>query len=287
MTIKIKVSAGFSGVLPTGSYQNSRPSFAADVEMELKEGVSVGESIDKLQDVLHKICYDKFQSVAEQARIDLVKSQKANIRFSTIKDENGNDIQVPSVSSIANYDKTFDLPPEELQQYASQGNLADAQGRWYIQTGVWETDLTKIPNTFTDLAILKKGNLRLSPLVWNFPAFLEKHKISGMVEGKKCWSVKHRFAGTPDIQSLIWEGKKTLGDWKRTPSKEHFRQLGGYVIALEEMNPNEPPYEALMLIGVNPDNQQGFSKPMTTTEVAQCKDMFLAARKEFYKLYLV
>lgn len=284
--MKLKISSGFSGVLPSGSYANMKPAFSAEVEYEFS-GADLYEEITRRQSELHEICLQKFQSVAEQARIDLVKSQKANIRFSTIKDENGNDIQVPSVSSIANYDKTFDIPPEELQQYASQGNLADAQGRWFIQTGVFETDLTKIPNTFTDLAILKKGNLRLSPLVWNFPAFLEKYKISGLVEGQKCWSVKHRFAGTPDIQSLIWEGKKTLGDWKRTPSKEHFRQLGGYVIALEEMNPNEPPYEALMLISVNPDNQQGFSKPMTTTEVSQCKAMFLDCRKEFQKLYLV
>lgn len=286
--MKIKVKADFGGVLPTGQFQNQRLSFGAEIEYETDRlGIDALDEVKLRQDDLHRVCYEKFVSCAEQARVDLIKSQKANIRFNTIKDENGNDIQVPSVSSIANYDKTFDMPEEELQQYAAQGNLADAQGRWYIKTGIWETDLTKIPNTFTDLAILKKGNLRLSPLVWNFPAFIEKYKITDMVEGKHCYSVKHRFAGTPDIQSLMWDGKKTLGDWKRTPDKSHFRQLGGYVIAMEEMHPELPKYEALMLIGVNPDNQQGFSKPITTTEVEQCKGMFLQARAEFKKLFLI
>lgn len=286
--MRLKISSGFSGVLPSGSYANMKPAFSAEIEYEY-EGSEEGlqQNISANQEMLHKICMDKFNSVAEQARVDLVKSQKANIRFYTIKDENGNEIQVPSVSSIAGYDKVFDMPPEELQQYASQGNLADAQGRWYIQTGVFETDLTKIPNTFTDLAILKKGNLRLSPLQWNFPAFIEKMKITDIKEGEFCYSVKHKFAGTSDIRSCMWDGKKTLADWKRTPSKDHFKQLGGYIIAEEEMHPNEPPYEALMLIGANPDNQQGFSKPLTTTEVSQCKAMFLDCRKEFQKLYLV
>jgi hypothetical protein len=284
--MKLKISSGFSGVLPSGSYANMKPAFSAEVEYEFS-GADLYEEITRRQSELHEICLQKFQSVAEQARIDLVKSQKANIRFYTIKDENGNEIQVPSVSSIANYDKTFDMPPEELQQYASQGNLADAQGRWFLQRGVFETDLTKIPNTFTDLAILKKGNLRLSPLVWNFPAFIEKMKITDIKEGEFCYSVKHRFAGTSDIRSCMWDGKKTLADWKRTPSKDHFKQLGGYIIAEEEMHPDEPPYEAIMLIGVNPDNQQGWSKPMTTTEIDQCKSMFLSCRKEFQKLYLV
>lgn len=283
--IDIVLKADCGGVLPTAPYQNQRVGFGAEIRMKYC-GDNYLQFIEDNQKEVYKICYARFQSVAEQARIDLIKSQKANIRFYPVIDADGTEAQFPSVTSITNYDKTFDMPPEELQQYASQGNLADRQYRFFLKTGIWETDLSKIPDTFTDLAILKKGNLRLSPLVWNFPAFASKY-ITEIKEGRFCYSLKHRFAGTSDIRSCMWEGMKTLADIKRTPDRSQFRQLAGYVIAEEEMYPNEPPYEALMLISANPDNQQGFSKPLTTTEVSQCKAMFLDCRKEFQKLYLV
>lgn len=284
--MKLKISSGFQGVLPTGSYSNMRPSFSAEIEYEF-DGDAQTE-ISKQQTMLHDICFKKFQAIAEQARIDLVKSQKANIRFHTIKDEEGKDIQVPSVSSIASFDVDLpDMPEHELQQYASQGNLADLQCRHYLSTGAWESDLVKIPETFTDLRVLSNGNLKLDPLVFNFPAFVEKFKISGMVEGKFCSSLKHKFAGTPDIQTLYMDGKKYLADWKRTPVKGHFRQLALYLICMKETYPDEKPYDGLMLIPVKSDTAQGFSKPMISMEVAQWEAAGLKAREQFKKLYLV
>jgi len=287
MKTELKISSGFQGVLPTGSYSNMRPSFSAEITYSF-DGTDVEGEIKKQQTMLQDICFKKFQAIAEQARIDLVKSQKANIRFHTIKDEEGKEIQVPSVSSIASFDVDLpDMPEHELQQYASQGNLADLQCRHYLSTGAWETDLVKIPETFTDLRVLSNGNLKLEPLIFNFPAFVEKFKVSGMVEGKFCSSLKHKFAGTPDIQVLIMDGKKYLADWKRTPVKGHFRQLAGYVIAIKEMYPDEAPFDGLMLIGVKSDTAQGFSKPMISTEVAQWEAAFLKARENFKKLFLI
>lgn len=285
--MKIKVSASFSGVLPSGSYSNMRPAFAADMEYEYEGDESgIKQNIEANQTLLHGICYDKFRSVAELAQIELVKKQKENIRFHPIPDSDGNIIQVPSVSSIASYDKDFSMiSPEELQQYASQGTLEDMRCRHFMQTGEWVTDLTKIQGTYTDLAVLKKGALRLeSPTQFNFPAFLEKFQIEKLTEGKFTYSLKHKFAGTPDATG-VFEGKRFVIDFKRTPDKSYWKQLAGYAIALEEQGAE--PFEGLMLIGVNPDTKQGYSKPMITMEVEQCKRFFLDARENFRKLFLV
>lgn len=281
--MKLKISSGFSGVLPSGSYANMKPAFSAECEYEYN-GNDLNAEIESRQAELHEICLKKFQSVAEQARIDLIKSQKKNIRFHEITDEDGNKIQVPSVSSISSYDKEWDITPEDLQQYASQGCLADIKCRWFMQTGVWENDLTKIPNTFTDLTVLRKGNLGLSPTDFDFPAFLAKFPIQGLTEGRFTFSLKHRFAGTPDALG-IFEGKRYLIDFKRTPDKSYFKQLSGYVIALEEQG--SEPFDGLMLIGVNPDTKQNFSKPIITMEVEQFKSVFLTARENFKKLFLI
>lgn len=283
--MKLKISASFSGVLPSGSYANMKPLFASEMEYEF-DGVDIQAEIEKRQTELHKINYDKFRSVAELAQIELVKKQKENIRFHPIPDSDGAIIQVPSVSSIASYDKDFSMiTPEELQQYASQGTLEDMRCRHFMQTGVWVTDMTKIQGTYTDLAVLKKGALRLeSPTQFNLPAFLEKFTIKDLKEGKFTYSLKHKFAGTPDAIG-VHEGKRFVIDFKRSPDKSYWKQLAGYAIALEEQG--EKPFDGLMLIGVNPDTKQGFSKPMITMEVEQCKQMFLDARSNFKKLFLV
>lgn len=281
--MKIKVSSSFSGVLPVGSFANMRPSFSAEAEYDYNGENLMGE-IEQMQNQLHLISYRKFQSVAEEARVQYVKDKFKSVRFHTIKDEEGNEIQVPSVSSISSFDKVFDIAEEELNQYASQGTLADIKCRHYMQTGVWENDLTKIPNTFTDLMVIRKGNLGLSPTDFDFPAFLAKFPIKDLTEGKFTFSLKHRFAGTPDAIG-IFEGKRTLIDFKRTPDKSYFKQLAGYCIALEEQGLE--PFEQLMLIGVNPDTKQGFSKPIVTSEVEQFKTVFLTARENFKKLFLV
>ncbi len=283
--MKLKISASFSGVLPSGSYANMKPLFASEMEYDF-DGVDIQTEIEKRQTELHKINYDKFRSVAELAQIELVKKQKENIRFHPIPDSDGTIIQVPSVSSIASYDKDFSMiTPEELQQYASQGTLEDMRCRHFMQTGVWVTDMTKIQGTYTDLAVLKKGALRLeSPTQFNLPAFLEKFPIKDLKEGKFTYSLKHKFAGTPDAIG-VFEGKRFVIDFKRSPDKSYWKQLAGYAIALEEQG--EKPFDGLMLIGVNPDTKQGFSKPMITMEVEQCKQMFLDARSNFKKLFLV
>lgn len=282
--MKIKISAGFSGVIPTGNYANSKPSFAAEYEVEVPDSSDIKKIVEVGQSELHKICYDKFRSVSEQAKIEFIQTQKSSIRFHEYVKENGEIDRYPSVSSVAYFDREFGISEHELNQYASQGTLADIQCRHYLSTGEWIA-VDKIKGSEIDLLVLKNGNLKLEPCEFNFPAFIEKYEIKELKEGKLVFSHKHRFAGTPDIRSCIYEGKKYLADWKRTPEKSQFKQLAGYVIAEEENG--EPSYDGLMLIGVNPKTKQGFSQPMTTLEIGAWKDAFLKARSDFKKLFMV
>ena len=58
--MKIKISAGFSGVIATGSFQNARPSYTAEIEVEVDDKKFV-ESVDKYQKTLQEICYRNFK----------------------------------------------------------------------------------------------------------------------------------------------------------------------------------------------------------------------------------
>ena len=40
---KVKISAGFSGVIATGSYENARPAYSVEIEYELDEIGSLKE----------------------------------------------------------------------------------------------------------------------------------------------------------------------------------------------------------------------------------------------------
>lgn len=267
--MKIKISSSYTGVIPTGPYENARPSFSAEVEVEYN-GEKPSDFIKMNQEALYKMCYDRFTSCVEQANIERINKERQDFRW-----YDGN----PSVTSIINWDSDIAIPPHELQQYASQGNLYDAQAKHFIQTGEWSS-VDKIDGTYTDIVIVKQGNLKLPINGWDFPAFLKKYPLEKMEVGKPLISKKHRFGGTSDIRVCYHDGKKTLADIKRTPDKwKHFKQCAAYVM-LEEEN-GESPYEQLMLIPANTKTQQGFSKPVITTEIEQFKQAFLKDRETF------
>ena len=279
--MRIKVSSGFSGVISTGSFQNSRPSFEAEVEFELDEKETLpnpAEVCDKWQKHLHQVCLDNFKQAEQQAVAERINRERADFRF--YPDQG---VMRPSVTSIINWDADFFVPPEELQQYASQGNLYDLQAKPFIKTGEW-SDAEKIEGSWADVVILKKGNLGLQFNGWNFPAFLEKYPLEKMEVGKTVYSRVHNFAGTSDVRRCWYKGKKYLADVKRTPDKvKHFKQTAAYIICEEEMG--EPKYDGMMLIPANDKTEQGFSKPIITEEIEQYKTMFLRDRETFKKRF--
>ena len=62
----IKVTASFSGVLPTGSYENMRPGFSAEEEFEFDGETQTADQIIKArQQDLQSICYQNYEAEAE------------------------------------------------------------------------------------------------------------------------------------------------------------------------------------------------------------------------------
>jgi len=278
--MKIKISAGFSGVIATGSYQNARPSYTAELEFETKQvptvegGEKVLDTVDGWQKALQEVCYRNFKQDEQKQTIERIQRERRDFRMY------GN---FPSVTSILNWDADFWVTAVELQQYASQGSLIHAQVAEYIKTGEWKP-VEKIDGTWSDLVIIKKGELQLPISGWSFPDFLKKYPVDKMECGKSIVSNEHKFGSTPDIKVCFYKGKKTLADVKRTAQKlKDFKQIAAYIIAEEENG--ESPYEQMMIIVLNDKTQQGFSKPIISTEISQYKQMFLKDRENFRKRY--
>ena len=272
--MKIKISASFSGVIATGSYQNARPGYMAEVEFEAPDESNLEKIANEWQKQLQKVCYQNFKQDEQTQTIERIQRERKDFRMYG---------DFPSVTSILNWDADFWVTAVELQQYASQSNLVHAQVTEYIETGEWKT-AEKIDGTWSDLVIIKKGKLQLPISGWSFPDFLKKYPIEKMVCGDPVVSSKHRFGGTPDIKVCYYEGKKTLADVKRTPQKlKDFKQIAAYIIAEEESG--ESPYEQMMVIVLNDKTKQGFSKPIISTEISQYKQMFIKDRESFKKRY--
>lgn len=278
MKRKLKIEASFSGVLPTGSYANMRPGFSASMEFEqdFQTEDEVNLCIETAQQELQGICYQNFEMEANKAKILKIQEDRKDFRFYQL--ETGED--VPSVTSILNYDTEFLMDSEELKQYAAQGNIIHAQVADFIKTGVWHKP-SEIEGTTPDLFILKKGNLNLSLDGWDFQAFLKKYPMEKLKNGEVIINSKERYGGLPDGYGVVG-GVSTIFDIKRTPEKtKNFMQMAAYAKASKEK------VEQMMIIPLNDKTEQGFSKPIVSTDIDKYFELFLYKRREFKKVYSI
>jgi len=276
MIRKIKVEASFSGVLPTGSYANSRPGFMASMEWEedFKDDNIRKFAIESAQQELQALCYQNFQSEANRAKVMKIQEDRKDFRFYNLPSGE----EVPSVTSILNYDSDFLMDEGELKQYASQGNIIHAQVAEFIKGGVWKSP-SEIEGIAPDLFILKSGNLKLSLDGWDFPAFLKKYPMEKLENAEAVFNEKERYAGTPDGYSVVG-GIPTIFDIKRTPEKvKNFTQMAAYAKA------SGRDIKQMMIIPLNDKTDQGFSKPIVSADIDKYYELFLFRRKEFKKVY--
>ena len=285
MKRKIKITAGFTGVLPTGSFSNMRPSFGAEMEYVAEFGSQeeISLAIEAGQQELQGICYQNFEAEAIKAKVIKIQEDLKNFRFHDVDGE-----KFPSVSTVTSYDKEFFVVDEDLKVYCAQGNIIDAEIRNFVRTGVW-TDSKDLIECTADRYILKTKALSngkmLSLSGWNFKGFLEKYPIEGLVSMEEViYSKKHRIAGTPDLLGKF-NGLKTLVSIKRTKSElDNFIQEAGYSLCdtLEDV-------EQFMVVEMKSEedggNKQGFSRPLVTIDVARYQELFLRKRQEVLKIY--
>ncbi len=276
--MKIKVSAGFSGKIPTGSFQNMNPSFYAETEIEVAEGGdgSVAGYVDQQQKKLHEICYQNFKTIAEQAKVEKLKNDLKGFRF--YKTEKG---EYPSVTTIIDPEYKPFVGEDELAVAIAEGNICHARAAHFIKTGEW-IDPKKLEGVAADLLLLKGKFLD----TWDFPAFLKKYPLENMINGNTLVNHDHRYAGTNDMTCIYpLDGEKggpmmlTVCDFKRTPDKhKNFTQMAAYAKCI-------PGVAQMMIIPTNPDNAQGYSKPILSGMIDKYFEVFLDKRKVFLETY--
>jgi hypothetical protein len=278
MKRKLTISASFQGVLPTGAYANMRPGFSAEEEFEFEDNdngnVVINDIISIRQQELQAICFENFRTEADKARIMKIREDRKDFRFYTLPDGS----EVPSVTSILNYDTDFLVPEDELKQYASQGNIIHAQVAEFIKTGSWKLP-QEIEGLTPDLFILKSGSLKLSLDGWDFQAFLKKHPMEKLENGDTIINEKERYGGLPDGYSLF-NGIPSIFDIKRTPEKtKNFMQMAAYAKSSNRK------IGQMIIIPLNDKTEQGFSKPIISTDIDKYYELFLYKRQAFRKVY--
>lgn len=272
--MRVKASASFTGVISTGEYENARPGYVAQIEFEASDENDAKDRLSRALEDLQRICQIRFKQDEQMMIIARLQKDREDLKFYG---------EFPSVTSIIDWDADYFVSPQDLTQYASRGNLYHAQLAHYIQTGKW-VDAKEIEGTWADIVVVERGQLRLSYDDWKFPEFLKKYPIERMEVGVPVISKVHRFGGTPDIRSCIYDGKRTLADAKSTPDKvKNFSQIAAYIIAEEENGAQ--PYDQMMIIPCSGKTEQGFSKPIVSSDILQYKRMFLRARENFKKRF--
>lgn len=278
--MKIKISASFSGVISRGSYENSRPGFAADLEFDAVEGADALKMIRERQKMLQEICYQNFKACEDQAVIERINKERQDIRW--YPDPDG--YKMPSVTSVIGFDADMYCSPEELAQYAAQSNLCHKQVEHFISSGEWK-EAKDIPACWPDLVIIKKGALQLETEGWSFPDFLKKYHIKEIKNALSSFNEVLRYGGTPDFIGIPqFEGAEpvlTIFDVKRTVDKvKNFKQMAAYskMKGYEEV-------KQICIVPLNNKTQQGFSKPQVETKIDGYFSLFKEDRENFKRRF--
>ena len=271
----LKIGAGFEAVIPTGSYQNQRPSFYIEETFETE--TMTDEELFQRQKTLQEKIYDNFKQAEQKAIVERIEKERSDFRFYTSPSGKS----LPSVTSIINYDADFFISPEELRQYSSIGNIIHGQVYEFIKTGKWK-EPKEIESLWTDILIVKKGSLQLDWDSVSFTGFLEKYPIANKKNAEAIFNDVDEYAGTPDFYGVpqFKEAKEiyTVFDVKRTPDRhKNFMQMAAYA------KPNN--IKQMVIVPLSDKTQQGFSKPIVSEDVEGFYQMFLQKRKEFKKRY--
>lgn len=288
----IEISASFTGVIPTGSFQNEKPMFHVKETIEEDGYETTGmpdERIKERQKQLHQMCYDQFKRQAEISYQQRIADTYKNIRFYDGKDG----IKYPSVTSIIGWDDDFYMSPDELAQYASRGTIIHKQVEIFLHTGEWK-EPKEIPEIYPDLVIVKNGNLNLEIDDVDFRQFYKDYPFKVIELEKTLINHEHRYGGRMDIKCVIdsdnkgkWEKMEgvlfdvpTILDIKtgQVDKTKHMKQQTAYAKCDEEV-------KQFGIIPLTKDNKCGYSRPFIETNTDKYWSLFLKDREQFKNRY--
>lgn len=293
----IKLGGSFEGVIATGPFQNARPGFYLEETIEFTplgpEIPSDAEIIARVKHLQEK-CYELFKEAERNAIKERIENERKDFRFRKLPSGK----IVPSVTTILNFDKDFDMPPDELSQYAAWGTCAHGVINEYWKTllkdkkGVWKKP-QDIEGIYAEFVTVMRGSLLLNfeDLI-DFPAYLLKYPFECKGYGIEVYNEEHEYAGELDYWGIPgpdkdWKSVYTLVDAKRTPTKEHFLQTAAYSKAkpYDSSLPWPERFEQMMLMPLRSETKQGFSKPTVNSEIDRAFELFLNKRKKCRQRY--
>ena len=231
---------------------------------------------------LQSRCYELFKDAEREAIKERIESERKDFRWHKLPSGK----IAPSVSSICSFDKDFDMPPHELSQYASWGTCFHAQITEFWKTKTWK-DPKDIEGAYADFVIVKRGSLMLDLSGIDFPAYLKKYPFDCKGYGVRIYNEEFEYAGEIDYwgvpqEDKDWQAVPTMVDAKRTPDKSHFLQIAAYSKGKPYENVLWPDkFQQMMQLPLQNKTQQGFSKPIISTEIDRAFELFLSKRKKF------
>lgn len=262
MTIT-EVTVSKSAVIPVAAYENLRPSFSITAQP------NNGESAAKVILYLNAWLNDLMKEEANRCKTEYLEKLYAWIRW---YEKDG--MRFPSVTSILGVDKTFgQFTEQELQQYASRGNVLEAMIQMFLTDGSW-MDPRELPQCREDIEILETGNLKLSWEDGSHQAFMAEFggKIKVETFQKTVFNKEQMYAGTMDILGEF-DGKRSVMDIKS--GTFDMRQLAAYAAC-------EPGIEQIVVLPIGTtDNKCGYKKPVICTTIDNEFREFVKARAKF------
>lgn len=261
MRIK-EIHYGLSGVIPTSSYENLRPSF--DMTVVPEEGEDATTIFKNLQGYLHQL----FEQESNRGKADLIDRQYSNIRF---REKDGK--KYPSVTSILGWDKDWHITDDELRQYASRGTIMDALVTVFLTTGKW-FDPTELQSLREDVSVLMSGGLMLTWEQCSHKAFMATYrkKIEAEAFHGTVFNDEVLYSGEWDILGR-YDGVRSIMDIKH--GQFDMRQLAAYAICEKDI-------EQLVILPVGPtDNKCGYKRPVVCDTIQKEFEEFLKARAKF------
>lgn len=279
MTRTIEISASFTGVISTGSYENEKPFFSVKEIIEGDDIISMPDGlISDRQKQLHDICYQQFKRQAEVAYSEKIAKTYQNIRFY----DGNNGVKYPSVTSVIGWDSDFHMPPEELSQYGARGTIIHKQVEIFLRTGEWK-EPKDIPEIYPDLVTLKGGNLGLQVDNVDFQAFYKDYPFKVLKLEETCLNHEFKYGGRVDIKCVIESANK--GKWGAitgilydVPTLLDIKS--GEVVKVKVMKQLtaygkcDPEIQQIGVIPLKKDNVKGYAKPILETDMEKYWALF-------------
>lgn len=279
----VKVNAWVNAKISTGAYENETISFSIEETIENANAGINDEWIKTRHTELNNLCYENIGLAEKKAIIKRIEKEREDIRF---YEKDG--VKYPSVTSVLNYDTVFEIPKEELLQYAAAGTINHLKLNHFILYGK-HLKAKEIPEAHKYISTIEKGNLRLDYDGGSLSNLLAKYPIKFSNSEETVYNDEFLYAGTFDALGLpikcdAWDklnidySKKTLFDLKRNAKdkdtiKKYFKQMAAYSKCIGA--------EQMVILIVNDDTERGFSEPKVSCGVEEYFSMFKQDRQAF------